>query len=288
MRPSSSEARTRSASRCSRVVGRGMTWRTAAAVRRAAAPGASGAAGRRPPGSVTRPRRHRAGLVDRPCGGLARRRVGIGARRHLDQLGPRRLAQLDHERRDVLVDRRSGVGREHEAVLGPGHRDVEQASLLLEQQVAGRDGLTEQLAREDLAGLASDRPLPVEQVRDEDARELEPLRLVEGHQPDAVHVLGQLDAGRQLAAGGLVGVEVVHERGQAPGRVLGLPVEGEAQERGDVGRGPLRLTGVGGDEVEDRARSVRAAARGWCAVLRARSAARARRSFRGRAAAAIG
>ena len=74
-----------------------------------------------------------------------------------------------------------------------------------------RDLLAQELAREPAAGLLADRPLPVEQVRDDDDRELQALRLVQGHEPDAVDVLGQLDAGRQLAARGLVGVEVVDE-----------------------------------------------------------------------------
>ena len=96
-------------------------------------------------------------------------------------------------------------------------------------------------------------PLPVEQIRDEDDRELQALRLVQGHQPHALDVLGQLDARRQLAAGGLVGIEVGDEPGQRPVRVGGLPVRGEAQEAGDVRDGPLRLERVGGDQVEDLA-----------------------------------
>ena len=81
---------------------------------------------------------------------------------------------------------------------------------------------------------------------------LESLRLVEGHEADALDVLGQLDAGRQLAAGRLVGVEVVDEVGQAANGVLALPVGGEPHEAGDVRDGALALERVGGEEVAQR------------------------------------
>ena len=97
------------------------------------------------------------------------------------------------------------------------------------------------------------RPLPVEQVRDEDDRELEPLRLVQRHQPNAIDVLGQLHARRQLAAGRLVRVQIGDEPGQRPVRVGRLPVRGEPQEARDVGDHPLRFEGVGRDEVQHQA-----------------------------------
>ena len=44
---------------------------------------------------------------------------------------------------------------------------------------------------------------------------------------DVLAVLRELHAGRQLAAGGAVGIHVVHEAVERPGRVGGLPVRGE-------------------------------------------------------------
>ena len=93
------------------------------------------------------------------------------------------------------------MGRQDQPVLGPGHRDVQEPALLLGVDVADGHGLAEELGREEAGAVLAGRPLPFEQARDEDVAELEPLGLVEGHQPDALDVLGQLDAGRQLAAG---------------------------------------------------------------------------------------
>ena len=126
-------------------------------------------------------------------------------------------------------------------------------------EVARGDLLAQELAREQAEGLLVDGPLPVEQVGDDDDGELQPLRLVEGHEADAVDVLGQLHAGRQLAAGRLVGVEIGDEAREGPGRVLGLPVGREAHEARDVDDGALGLQGAGRQEVQDHAGSLEVA-----------------------------
>ena len=140
--------------------------------------------------------------------------------------------------------------RQDEPLLRPGHRHVQQPPLLVGVDVADRHGLAQELAREQAVAALAHGPLPVEQARDEDDRELEPLGLVQRHQPHALDVLGQLDARRQLAAGALVGIEIRDEPGQRPARVLRLPVRREAHERRDVRHGPLRLERVGRDQVE--------------------------------------
>ena len=132
----------------------------------------------------------------------------------LDELGPGFLAQLGDERARGLGRGRPAVGGEREGLARPGDRDVQEPALLLGVEVADRHGLAQELAREEAPVALADRPLPLEQVRDEDVEVLEALGLVEGHEPDALHVLGELDARRQLAAGGLVGVEVVDEVAQ--------------------------------------------------------------------------
>ena len=98
--------------------------------------------------------------------------------------------------------------------LGAGERDVEEAALLLRVEVAGRDRLAEELDGEELGAALAGRPLALEEHRDEDVRVLEPLRLVERHQPDPGRVVGQLDARLELAPGRLVCVEVVDEVGE--------------------------------------------------------------------------
>ena len=160
------------------------------------------------------------------------------------------LQQLADELGRLLLGGRPAVGREHEAVLRPGHGHVQQAALLLGVDLLALDSLAQQLLREGAAGALAGGPLVGEQLRDEDVPELQPLGLVEGHEPDALHVLGQLHAGRQLAAGGLVGVEVVDEPAQVPVRVLRLPVRGEAEEARDVGHDPMRIGRADGDHVE--------------------------------------
>ena len=179
--------------------------------------------------------------------------VGVGRPVDVVELRAGAVEQLGDERRGALLDGRAAVGREDQAVLRPGHRDVQEAALLVGVDVADGDGLAQELGREEAAAVLAGRPLPVEQARDDDVRELEALGLVEGHQPDALDVLGQLDARRQLAAGVAVGVEVGDEAGQRAVRVGALPVAREAQEAGDVGDAPLGLERADGDQVEDLA-----------------------------------
>ena len=143
------------------------------------------------------------------------------------------------------------MGGQGEGLARAGDRDVQEAALLLGVEVADGHRLAQELAREEAPVALADRPLALEQVRDEDVVELEALGLVEGHQPDALDVLGELDARRQLAAGGLVGIEVVDEVAQRARRVLALPVGGEAHERRDVGDRSLALQGVRGEQVEE-------------------------------------
>ncbi len=66
----------------------------------------------------------------------------------------------------------------------------------------------------------------------------------------------QLDAGRQLAAGLLVGIQVVDEAAEVAAGVGLLPVGREAQEGADVGHRPMRVRRVGAQQVEDGARSL--------------------------------
>ena len=76
----------------------------------------------------------------------------------------------------------------------------------------------------------------------------------------------------QLAAGGLVGVEVGDEVRERPGRVGGLPVRREAQEARDVDDGPLGLQRARPRSGPARRRSARGTARGSCTGPRGRSA----------------
>ena len=148
-------------------------------------------------------------VVDRGLGGehglhsigFVRRRRGRSRPVEQPQRGSVAAQELGDEGRRLLVDRRAAVGRQDQPVLGAGHRDVQEPALLVGVDVAGRDGLAQELGREEPGAVLARRPLPFEQAGDEDDRELEPLRLVQRHQPDALDVLGQLDARRQLAAG---------------------------------------------------------------------------------------
>ena len=114
----------------------------------------------------------------------------------------------------------------------------------------------------------ANRPLPFEQPRNDDDRELQALRLVQGHEPDAIDVLGELHARRQLAARALVRVQVRDEAAQRALRVGGLPVRGEAQEARDVGDGPLRPRACPRRSGPARGRSARGTAPGSCAAPR--------------------
>ena len=161
------------------------------------------------------------GRVVSPVGHIGRP-VHLGNRRRIvrhggpvddGELHAGPLAQLRHEPGRRLLAAVAVRGQD-QPLLGPGHGHVEQPTLLVRVEVARGHGLAQELAREPAAALLADGPLPLQQVGDDDDRELQALRLVEGHEPHAVDVLGQLHAGRQLAAGGLVGVEVVHEVGQ--------------------------------------------------------------------------
>ena len=78
------------------------------------------------------------------------------------------VEQLGDERRGALLDGRAAVGREDQAVLRPGHRDVQEAALLVGVDVADGDGLAQELGREEAAAVLAGRPLPVEQARDDD------------------------------------------------------------------------------------------------------------------------
>ena len=154
------------------------------------------------------------------------------------------------EQRGRLRGRRPAVRRERERLLRARHGDVQEAALLLGVEVLALDRLAQQLRREEAAPALPRRPLVLEQLRDEDVRELEALRLVQRHEPHAGDVLAQLDAGRQLAAGLLVGIEVVDEAAEVALRVRLLPVGGEAQEAADVGHGPMRIRRVRAEQVD--------------------------------------
>ena len=100
---------------------------------------------------------------------------------------------------------------EGQPILCARHRHVQQPTLLLQVDVALGNGLAQEFRREIAAPALPGRPFPVQQAGHEDVAELQTLRLVQRHQSNAFDVLRQLHAGRQLTAGRLVGIEVVHE-----------------------------------------------------------------------------
>ena len=166
--------------------------------------------------------------------------------------GPRPVEQLRHEHALGLRARAAVRAQEH-ALLRPGDRHVQEPTLLVEVEVAAGDLLAQELAREPAAPLLLDGPLALDQVRHDDHGELQALRLVEGHEAHALDVLGQLHAGGQLAAGGLVGLEVVDEPARVRPGFAVCQSDGEAHEARDGDDGALGLQGAGGEEVQDGA-----------------------------------
>ena len=164
------------------------------------------------------------------------------------------LEQLVHEPRPLLGLAGLVVAErgQHQALLGAGHGHVEEPPLLLDVGIAVRLGPLEQLHGEPALGAVGGGPLALEQVGDHHDGELEPLRLVEGHQPDALHVLRELNRGGQLAAGPLVRIQVGEEVRQGAAWPLRLPVRCEAHQAADVDHPSLGLQRAGGEQVQER------------------------------------
>ena len=172
------------------------------------------------------------------------------------EAGGRQVQRLDDERRQApraTAGRLGGVAQD-QLVASPGHRDVEQAALLLEVPVALRQHLVHQLDRERewLARERAGKPVRDEAGQEHD-RELEALGLVDGHHVDRVHVRVRI-SGRRIVAG-------LDERRQVAGEEHRAIVGEErrlraddVEEPPDVGELLLGRHGRGAGELREPAR----------------------------------
>ena len=115
----------------------------------------------------------------------------------------RQVERLEHERRDTprpgaAVIR--GVAQD-QLVPGSGHRDVAQAALLRERGLSGRRCAASKAGRQGQGVPATARREPAgDHPGQEDDRELETLRLVDGEDRDRVGIRVEL-RGRRIVAG---------------------------------------------------------------------------------------
>ena len=163
------------------------------------------------------------------------------------------LGHLAHETaraRPATLDR-----GQHQQVSRAGHRHVGEAALLLQREVLRR-ALAQQLDGQDRLLALQVRHHPLDQLGHEDGVELQPLRLVDRHQPDAIELQTGPGLAFRLAADLLVDVEVAQEGGKRPLGLIALPACREAEEPGHREDVALRLARPDRQQIVEAARSL--------------------------------